>query len=320
MSMSLWVDVNGWPVPPTVLLGCLVIEGLYFRGWNVLVKSKSVQETAGKMVLPAASHPDTAAQLPSNWYWRGAFFHIAILVFLLGSSAPIDILSGRYFWVHMVQHLLILVVMAPLLVAGTPLLPLWLGLPAWGRAFGRSCARTKLGRACVQVGHGLRQPATSCVILIIGIWLWHWPTLYDLALTNEFIHDWGEHLTFLLVSLLFWSQVIPSHPLALRTSVLGRAGCVGIAILQNVVLAVLLGFAPTPLYAPYAHLGTNLLAGLTPLQDQQIGAGIMWTAGDVPFTIALSLLLQRWLAGQLDADPSPATTTGGVPAGKEQSG
>ena len=57
------------------------------------------------------------------------YFLGAIFVFFLAASAPIDTLSGRLFWVHMVQHLLLLVVMAPLLVAGAPLLPMWLGLP-----------------------------------------------------------------------------------------------------------------------------------------------------------------------------------------------
>ena len=41
--MSIWVDANGWPVPPTVLLGCLVAEVLYFRGWRVLVKAEQTK-------------------------------------------------------------------------------------------------------------------------------------------------------------------------------------------------------------------------------------------------------------------------------------
>lgn len=295
--MSFWVDVNGWPVPPAVLLGCLIAEGLYFRGWRVLVKKNPAQETARGIIPPAASCPDTAVYQQDNWLRRGAFFHAAILIFLLGSSAPVDALSGRFFWVHMVQHLLILVVMAPLLVASAPLLPMWLGLPRWSRKLGASFAHLKLGRAIYQVGHWLRHPAVSCSLLIIGVWVWHWPTLYDLALTNATIHDWCEHSTFLLVSVLFWTQVIPSSPLSPRSSYLGRIGLIGVAIIQNVVLAALLGFAPLPLYAPYAHLGA-VLGGFSPLQDQQTGAGIMWTVGDVPFGIAFSILVQQWLASQ----------------------
>jgi len=123
------------------------------------------------------------------------------------------------------------------------------------------------------------------------------PALYDLALTNAAIHDWCEHATFLVVSFFFWTQVIPSPPLRPRLGYLGRAGCVGIAILQNVILAVLIGFAQVPLYAPYAHLALAP-GGLSALQDQQLGAGIMWVFGDLPLVIALAVLLNLWLVSQ----------------------
>jgi len=298
--MSIWVDASGWPVPPTVLLGCLVAEILYFRGWRILVKAEQAKKAARARATLAVAPTFTGSEGGEfqwdSWFWRGAYFLGAIVIFLLASSAPIDILSSRLFLVHMVQHLLLLVVMAPLLVAGAPLLPMWLGLPTWTR---RLVKRLKAGRAFYQVGRWLRQPAISCALLIIGIWVWHWPSLYDLALTNAAIHDWCEHATFVAVSFLFWTQVIPSPPLRPRLGYLGRLGIVGIATAQNVVLAILLGFAQAPLYAPYAHLLQGP-GGLSALQDQQIGAGIMWTFGDLPFGIALSILVQGWLASQSD--------------------
>jgi putative membrane protein len=296
--MSIWVDANGWPIPPTVLLGCLVAEILYFRGWQVLVKAEQ-RRTAAAKTSSALTGSHAAVYQQNSWLWRGIFFLGAIFAFLLASSAPIDILSSRLLWVHMIQHLLLLVVIAPLLVAAAPLLPLWLGLPRWARRLVRASTMLKAGSAFNRLGHWLRQPAVSCVLLIIGTWVWHWPALYDLALTNAAIHDWCEHMTFLAVSALFWTQVMPSPPLRPRLGYLGRAGCVGIAIIQNVVLAVLLGFAQVPLYAPYAHLA-SAPGGLSALQDQQLGAGIMWVFGDLPLMIAFTVLLYRWLASQLD--------------------
>jgi putative membrane protein len=295
--MSIWVDANGWPIPPTVLLGCLVAEILYFRGWRVLVKAEQAKRTA--RAITAITGSGAGAYQWNSWLWRGTYFLGAIFAFLLASSAPVDILSSRLLWVHMIQHLLILVVMAPLLVAAAPLLPLWLGLPRWARRLVKASAMLKAGSALNRMGHWLRQPAVSCTLLVIGIWAWHWPALYDLALTNAAIHDWCEHATFLAVSVLFWTQVIPSPPLHPRLGYLGRIMCVGIAIAQNVVLAVLLGFAQVPLYAPYAHLALGP-GGLSALQDQQLGAGIMWTLGDVPFGIAFAVLVHRWLASQSD--------------------
>lgn len=287
--MSIWVDINGWPVPPLILLGCLLVESLYFRGWSILIRAEYAKRPAKAM----------ASFQWNSWFWRGLYFLGAIVTLLLAASAFVDTLSGRLFWVHMVQHLLLLVIVAPLFVAGAPLLPLWLGLPRWARRLIKLFVKPKAWYVLSSVGYWLRYPAISCALLIIGTWAWHWPPLYDLALTNDAIHDWCEHSTFLAVSILFWTQVIPSPPLRPRLSYLGRIGYLGIAIAQNVVLAVLLGFAPAPLYAPYAHLGT-IAGGFTALQDQQFGAGIMWTFGDLPFGIALSILFQRWFASQSD--------------------
>src|SRR6185437_5188873 len=143
--------------------------------------------------------------------------------------------------------------------------------------------------------------AIACALFVTGIWIWHWPPLYDLALLNGSIHDWLEHSTFLAVSVFFWAQIIPSPPVRMRMGYLGRMGCIAVAIIQNVILAALLGFAPQPLYAPYAHLALGP-GGLTALQDQSLGAGIMWTVGDLPFGIAFSVLLHKWLTIQLGDD------------------
>lgn len=290
--MNIWVDANGWPVLPLVLLGCLVAEILYVRGWRVLVKAeqRKTASSKGSPIGPGVYRWD-------SWLWRGAYFLGAIIIILLGDSAPIDILSGRLFWVHMIQHLLLLVIMAPLLVAAAPLLPLWLGLPRRARRLVKSL---KVARAFYRIEYWLRQPAISCVLLIAGIWVWHWPALYDLALTHDALHDWGEHLIFLAVSILFWTQVIPAPPLRPRLGYIGQMAFVGIAIAQNVVLAALLGFAQAPLYTPYVHLAAASGGGFTALQDQQLGAGIMWTFGDLPFGVALAVLVHRWLTSQSD--------------------
>lgn len=305
--MTIWVYANGWPVPPTVLLGCVVAELLYIRGWMTLVKEDLTKKSARIGASAALTGSHTGGYLGNSWFWRGIYFVIALFLALVGDSAPVDNLSGQLFWVHMIQHLLLLVVIAPLLVAAAPLQPLWLGLPGWVRRLATAAARPNVKRAFAGVEQWLRHPFIACALFLAGIWVWHWPTLYDLALTNDTIHDWCEHLTFLVVSLIFWSMVIPSPPLRPRLSYLGQMMCIGFAIAQNVVLAAVIGFAQVPLYVPYVHLATTQ-GVLSALQDQQLGAGIMWTFGDLPFGIALSILFQRWLAMHSD-DASIAIST-----------
>lgn len=296
--MNIWVDASGWPLPPYLLVSCLVLEILYFRGWGMLLRGvQAKQRLKARTATRVGSGADAWQGNP--WYWRGIFFPGALFALLIVSSAPVDNLAGRLLWVHMIQHLLLLGIIPPLLVAASPLLPLWLGLPRWARRLFKLGVRLKIRRAGYRLGGWLRWPVVSCVLFVAGIWIWHWPVLYDLALTNHALHEWGEHITFLLVSCLFWSQVIPSPPLHARLGYVGRVGCVGIAIAQNVVLAVVIGFSQVPLYAPYVHLVPGI-GGLTALQDQQIGAGIMWTFGDLPFGIALSVLVHQWLTAHSD--------------------
>jgi cytochrome c oxidase assembly factor CtaG len=296
--MSIWADANGWPIPPAVLLGCLVAEILYFRGWRRLVRAEQAKAVRAKD-HPVVISAGTGEYHWGSWFWRGTYFLGAVIVLLLASSAPVDLLSSKLFWVHMIQHLLMLVVIAPLFVAGAPLLPFWLGLPGWVRRLVRKSSLLKKGSPLHHFGHWLRNPVVTCALLIIGMWAWHWPALYDLALTNGVIHDWCEHLTFLTVSFLYWTQVIPSPPLRLHMGYVGRVVYLGVAIIQNVILAIVLGFAPVSLYAPYAHLITAP-GGLSALSDQRLGAGIMWTAGDFPFIGALCILVLLWLASQSD--------------------
>jgi cytochrome c oxidase assembly factor CtaG len=297
--LGIWVYPDGWFIPFPILLGCLVAEILYFRGGLVLINGAQAKRAARARISPTFSDSDGGQYRWGIWHWRSIFFTGAILAFLLAASAPIDMLSDRLFWVHMVQHLLLLVVVPPLLVASAPLLPWWLGLPRWGRGAIKRSVSLKIRRGLFLTGHWLlRQPVIVCILLVVGIWVWHWPYLYDLALSNDIIHNWGEHATFLAVGLLFWAQVIPSPPFRPSLDYLGRIGCIGVGIAQNFVLAALIGFAPVPLYA-YAHLVAGP-GGFSALQDQQFGAGIMWTFGDLPFGIAFSVLVHRWLSSQVD--------------------
>src|SRR5205085_5046208 len=112
--MNIWDDANGWPIPPIVLLGCIIAEILYFRGWQILVEAEQKKIAGATTSLKLAG---SGGFQWDSWFWRGAYFVGATFIILLGDSAPVDILSGRFFWVHMIQHLLILVIMAPLLVA-----------------------------------------------------------------------------------------------------------------------------------------------------------------------------------------------------------
>src|SRR5689334_8535320 len=113
--MSIWVGAYGWPVPPIVLLGCLAVEILYFRGWFIFAKEERARATARVKVALPRSNSEFDAIAWDSWLLRGVYFFSAILLAVAGDSAIVDYFSARLFWVHMVQHLFLMVVIAPLL-------------------------------------------------------------------------------------------------------------------------------------------------------------------------------------------------------------
>ena len=228
---------------------------------------------------------------------RAALFYAGLLVIFLALATPIDALAEKLLWIHMIQHMLLLTVAPPLIVLGAPWRSLWRPLPL---RFRRTVARTVTrspGLAPIRaLGRGLVTPVGSLLAFTAGLWLWHLPAAYDLALRSSNVHAL-EHITFLVVGILFWAQVTASTPAKPKLPRLARVAYVGAGAVSNVLVAMILAFATTPLYAPYAHLA-NRPGGITALQDQQIAAGIMWSAGDLPFGIAIALLVQGWLGDQ----------------------
>jgi putative membrane protein len=122
--------------------------------------------------------------------------------------------------------------------------------------------------------------------------------MYDLTLTNSGVH-YLEHLSFLLFGVLFWAQVADSPPFHARLDLPHRVGYVVFGMAASWVLAVVLALSPRPIYPAYAQVH-----GLSPLADQQLAAGVMWGLGSIPFAIAIFVLLYRWLAPQLRAEPA----------------
>jgi cytochrome c oxidase assembly factor CtaG len=249
----------------------------------------------------------------SDRWWYVPSFLGALATMIVAACSPIDDLADTLFWVHMVQHLLLLMLVAPLLAAAAPWLPLWYGLP---RALRRLAMSAHPLRDAFAGPAGAWWAPVFLVAFIAGTWLWHLPALYDAALGNEIVHDYGEHNTFLLVGLLFWLQIIPSAPFSPPLGTIGRGALLAVAVVQNVVLSIVLAVAPHPLYRPYAQLG-HRPGGLTALMDQQIGAAIMWSVGDLPFIIAMIALVMNWLRSEMDEaqrDDGPANAVPATPS------
>lgn len=228
---------------------------------------------------------------PWPW-WRTAAFLAGLSALLVALVSQVDALATELFSVHMVQHMLLTVVAAPLLLVGAPIRPLLRGLPRWMRSgLVRPLARSRWLRRSL---HLIRHPLVAGALYVGGLYAWHVPALYDAALRDGRVHV-AEHLWFLVSALVFWSVVIDPVPFRGTLGYAGRLPYLLVAgAAQNTVLGGVLSFSSLLLYGSYTHSPERF--GIDPLSDQRIGGAIMWVAGDIVFLAAASVAFFRWLA------------------------
>ena len=145
----------------------------------------------------------------------------------------------------------------------------------------------------------LARPIGALIAYSIVVLGWHVPALYDATLKNINVHGL-EHIMFLVAGIVLFLQVIPSPPFKPTLSYPKRIALMGGAMLVNIVLSMALAFSQSPLYPYYAHI-VNRPGNISAMTDQQIAAGIMWSAGDLPFALVVAWLAYAWMA-QIERD------------------
>lgn len=219
--------------------------------------------------------------------WHPIFFVLAMGMLGLALASPIEQWSGELFAAHMVQHVLLLMGAAPLLVLATPPATLaWLMPERWRRPFA-----LRLHQLTRRLRHGATWPLLVWLLYALSLWIWHIPALYQTAVTQEWVHGL-EHTSFLGTALLFWWTL--AHSRGRRFYSVGLLFIFTTA-LHSGLLGVLLTFARHPIYPIYTQTRPTLNLSLTPLADQQAAGAIMWVIAGVVYIIAMLILLNAWL-------------------------
>ena len=251
---------------------------------------------AGVVLLAWAFHRGATTAGPSRLR-RGAFW-AGLGAIVVAIISPLDALSSSLASAHMVQHVVLLLVAAPLLAYAAPGSVVLRGTPpVVRRATGQ--ARRRLGISHARL-RPLRHPVPVWLLHVGTIWVWHAAVLYDAAVRLAPVHAL-EHTLFLVTGILFWRVVVGA-----RTAAPGGEGA-GIALLftmalQSVFLSLLLTFASAPWYSVYE--GTTSAWGLTHLADQQLAGAIMWVPAGAVYVITALLLLSAWIRHS-EAAPRP---------------
>jgi cytochrome c oxidase assembly factor CtaG len=214
-----------------------------------------------------------------RWFLAGWAVLAAALV------TPLHEAGERSFAAHMLEHELLMLVAAPLLVLSRPLgIALWAFPAGWRRALAR------MGNGIGPVWRTLTAPVVATLLQAVALWLWHAPLLFDLALAHDGWHV-VQHLCFLLTALLFWWAVLHGRG-ERRVGV--AIGCLFFTATISGALGALMAFSASPWYAGYAASGLDAF-GLTPSEDQQLAGVLMWVPGGLVHAGAGLVLLARWL-------------------------
>jgi putative membrane protein len=219
---------------------------------------------------------------------EAAAFAIGWLALVAALVSPLDALGNRLFSAHMVQHELLMVVAAPLLVLGRPLATwTWALAPAGRRVIGRLFQR----RGWAAFWSALTDPLVAWALHALALWAWHIPAAFDAALEHETLHI-AQHASFLGTALLFWWSVLGHDPRG-RHGPAHSAASLFTTMMHTSALGALLSLAPTPWYAPYIPLTGAL--GFDPAEDQQLGGLVMWVPGALAYVIAALAVLGKML-------------------------
>ena len=251
MPHDIW---TAWTFDPLVVAGLIVVSALYWRG-------------ARRRHRPQPR--------------RTASFTAGLGAVALAVISPIDTVSDVLVSVHMVQHLLLIMVAAPLIVmgdAGTVMA----GLP---RRFRKPLGRWRHRSGLTPARYGiLRHPVTILLVSTGAIWFWHASATYEAAVADPAIHT-IEHFTFLAAGLLFWNGLLSPRPSS-RVPQGARIFLIFAIAMQGVILAALITFGDTAWYPSYLEPAEAW--NIDPVEDQRLAGLIMWIPGGILYT-ALAL-------------------------------
>jgi putative membrane protein len=289
-----------------------VLEHWSFDPFLIVVIVIAGWHEAGLARLARRSRPERTRQRRR----RSLLFYGGLAVLLIAVQSPVDYWADDYFFVHMMQHLLLMFAAPTLIVAGAPWQPLLDGLPGrLGRSATRGVLRGGWSRPLRAIGRTALRPWVSVAIFNIVMVAWHLPALFDLAQDNQAVHIAVMHSSFLIAGVLFWLQFIGSPPFRIRMPPASQAAAL---LLTNVVmwiLAMAMGILSSSSWYPvYGHIpGVTL----PPFADQQIGAGILWVCGDFWAVPCMISVIRRAIAedGSVGSAVDAILRRGSGPAG-----
>jgi cytochrome c oxidase assembly factor CtaG len=271
--------VESWSPPIGVNVALALATLVYVRGWLSL-------HGAFPKLISARRLAAFLAGIASVW--------IAI-------ASPLNAFDDVSLTVHMAQHLLLMAIAPALILLAAPALPILRGLP---QSIVRMAVAPALRWNPVKwLGRSLTNPAICWLAAALALIGWHIPAVFDLALRWSWLHEL-EHASFFAAGLLFWWPVIQPWPSVARWPRWSIPLYLFCATLPCDLLSGFLVFCDRVVYSSY--LSTPSPFNISPLQDQQFAAALMWTCATIIFLLPAVVVTMQLLSPQQEYSPTAA--------------
>jgi putative membrane protein len=236
---------------------------------------------------------------------RSWAFYAGLLGLILVACGPLERWGMQWLSVHMITHVLEMFYLPPLLVIGAPSVPLLFAIPVDSRRrLLSTLCRSKSTRWLRGLRSGLANPIVAILLFNAVMVFWHIPAIFDWASWHQWVMDWLMAPSFVIVGLLLWRVILPSHPWPARGSTRVQMAAIIATAFEMLVLAMAMSiFSKGPWYSMNILMNGSAEA----LRDQRWAAGILWVCGDFWAVPALVLIAMRLSA-----------TSGGVSASFER--
>ena len=249
MPTDFHAHIQPWSVSLPLTCALVLVALVYLRGWGRL--------------------RNNSPHLIS--LWRVAAFMGSLFLLWIVVGSPLSALDHELLTIHMINHLVLMTVVAPLMFAGAPGLVLFQGIPArLGHGLHDFVLRNESLR---RIGRLLRHPVFCWLCPTAAVIGWHLPAVFQLAMRSHRWHQ-AEYASFILVGFLFWQPVLRPVSSAREYSQWSTPLYLFLATLPCDILSAFLVFCGRVVYRSY--LSAPRPFDLSALQDQQCAGALMW--------------------------------------------
>jgi len=268
MIPAVHANHESWSLPIPVTFALALAALAYLRGWVRL-------------------HSISPGAIPT---WRLAAFISGLFALWIPVGSPLAEFDHALLTIHMVQHILLMTVAAPLILLGAPILAFQRGLP---QGLVRILLRMLRWAPVASLGRLLIHPVFSWLAAMLVLIGWHVPAIFKLGLTSNPWHE-IEQASFFFTGLLFWWPVVQPWPSVSTWPRWRTPLYLFLATLPCDALSAFLAFCGRVVYSPY--LSTPRHFGISPLQDQECAGALMWACATFVYLVPAVVITIRLLS------------------------